>query len=75
MKNHTQKKPLMLHCFSFIIFHLPVFFKKNIAGRKCYSFNKQVSVFIDVWRLHAAIPCVCVKLKLQFATGGNWKSF
>ena len=30
------------------------------SGRKCYSFNTQVSVFIDVWWLHAAIPCVYV---------------
>ena len=43
----------------FIIFHWPVT-KIFIAGRKCCSFNTQVSVFIDVWRLHAAIPCACV---------------
>ena len=50
----------MLHYRSFIIFHWPVIEKKIIAGRKCYSCNTQVSMFIGVWRLHAAIPCGCV---------------
>ena len=32
-------------------------------------------MFIDVWQLHATIPCACVCVKLfQFATGGNWAS-
>ena len=45
------------------------------AGRKSYIFNTQVSVFIDVWRLHAAIPCAFVaNIKFQVATGGKWKS-
>ena len=55
----------MLHCFSFIIFHRPVIKKILIAGRKCYSCNIQVSVFIDVWRLHAAIPCACMWNKIS----------
>ena len=67
------KKPLLLHCFSFIVFHWPVIKKILIAGRKCYSCNPQVSVFTDVWRLHAAIPCACVKIKFQFPICGNWK--
>ena len=44
----------------FIIFHWPVITKIFIAGRKCHSLNMQVSMFIDVWWLHAVIPCACV---------------
>ena len=64
----------MLHCFSFIIFHWPIIKKILIARRKCYSCNTQVSEFMDVWWLHAAIPCACVKLKFQFTIRWNWKS-
>ena len=47
---------------SFHYFSLTRYKKIFIAGRKCYGFNKQVSVFLDVCRLRAAIPemCVCV---------------
>ena len=34
-----RKKPFMLHCFSFIIFHWPVVKKILIAGMKCSSCN------------------------------------
>ena len=67
----------MLHCFSFIIFHLPVFFLKNIL--------QDENVIVLIHRFPCSLMCgdcmpqfhvcVCVKLKLQFATGGNWKSF
>ena len=44
-----------------------------MIGKTRHS-NTQVSVFIEVWWLHAAIPCTCVKLKFQFTIRDNWKS-
>ena len=55
-----EKKTLNVACFVSLYFLLTSYKKIFTAGRKCYSFNMQVSVFIDVWRLHATIPCVCV---------------
>ena len=55
-----EKKTLNVACFVSLYFLLTSYKKIFTAGRKCYSFNMQVSVFIDVWRLHAEIPCACV---------------
>ena len=65
----------MLHCFV-SLFSLTSYKKIFIAaaGRKCYSFNTQFSVFIGDCMPLLYSMCVCVKRKFQFVTGGNWKS-
>ena len=67
----------MLHCFSFIIFSLTSLLKKILtAGRKCYSCNcTQVSMFIGVWQLHAAIPCGCVWNKIPICNTWELEEF
>ena len=75
MENHNVKrKPLMLHCFVSLLSLTSYKKKMFFAGRKCYSFNTQFSVFTGDCMPLLYSMCVFVKWKFQFVTGGNWKS-
>ena len=64
----------MLHCFVSLLSLTSYKKKMFFAGRKCYSFNTQFSVFTGDCMPLLYSMCVCVKRKFQFVTGGNWKS-
>ena len=53
----------MLHCFV-SLFSLTSYKKIFIAGRKCYSFNTQFSVFIGDCMPLLHSMCVCVKISI-----------